>query len=112
MILAVIKLIYLFFDFNNILDFVVFLIAGVILDGKVSSNRWALGLLLSLPAFALCLLVVINLGYSLIVNGVGTSFTVSLIVIPVATIIGVFVNVKRTLLRSVEKKRLSGFTKL
>ena len=74
------------------MDFVVFLAAGVILSRKVSSNRWALGLLLALPAFTLCLLFVINLGYSSIVNGVGTSYAVSLLVIPMATSIGVFIN--------------------
>jgi hypothetical protein len=92
LILAMIKLVYLFFDFYNILDFVVFLAAGVILGRKVSSNRWVLGLFLSLPAFALCLFFVINLGYTSIVNGVGTSYAVSLLVIPMATSIGVFIN--------------------
>ncbi|ULQ53375.1 hypothetical protein [Flavihumibacter fluvii] len=104
LILAVIKLVFIFFDFYNILDFVVFLAAGIIFGGKVPSNRLALGLLLSLPAFALCLLFVINLGYSSIVNGIGTSYAVSLIVIPVATCIGVFINAKRALRRSIEKK--------
>lgn len=104
LILAVVKFVYIFFDFYNVLDFVVFLAAGIILGGKVPSNRWALGLLLSLPAFALCLFFVINLGYSSIVNGVGTSFAVSLIVIPMATSIGIFIKTKRALRRSVEKK--------
>lgn len=103
-ILAAIKLVYLFFDFYNILDLVVFLAAGMTLGGKAPSNRRWLGLLLALPAFALCLLIVINLGYSSIVNGVGTSYAVSLIVIPVSTSIGIFINVKRGLRRRVEKK--------
>ena len=103
-ILAVVKIVYMFFDFYNILDFVIFLTAGIILGGKVPSNRRALGLLLSLPAFALCLFFVIRLGYTSIVNGVGTSFALSLIVIPVATIIGVFINAKCTLGRSIMKK--------
>ena len=104
LILAVVKIVYIFFDFYNILDFVVFLTAGIILGGKVPSNRKALGLLLSLPAFVLCLFFVIRLGYTSIISGVGTSFAVSLVVIPVATIIGVFINSKRTLRRSIVKK--------
>lgn len=103
-VLAVIKLVYLFFDAYNILDFIVFLAAGIILGGKIPSNRRVLGLLLSLPAFALCLFFVINLGYSSIVNGVGTSYAVSLIVIPLATSIGIFINTKRALRRSTEKR--------
>ncbi len=76
LILAMIKLVYLFFNFYNILDFVVFLAAGVILSRKVSSNRWALWLLLSLPAFTLCQLLVINLGIQ-IFTSYESLFTVS-----------------------------------
>lgn len=104
LILAALKFVYLFFDFYNILDIVVFLGAGILLGGKVPSNRWALGLLLSLPAFVYCLFVVINLGYSSIVKGVGTSYAISLIVIPIATSIGIFINAKRSLRKSVEQK--------
>jgi peptidoglycan/LPS O-acetylase OafA/YrhL len=104
LMLAMIKLFYSFFDFYNILDVVVFLAAGIILGGKVPSKRWVLVLLLALPAFTLCLLFVLRLGYSSIVNGVGTSFAVSLILIPVATSIGVFINAKRALRTRVEKK--------
>ena len=103
-LLAFFKIVYLFFDFYNILDFVVFLTAGFLLGGKVPPNRWALGLLLSLPAFTLCLLIVIKLGYTSIVNGIGTAYLVSLIVIPVATSIGIFINAKRTLRRNTAQK--------
>jgi CRISPR/Cas system-associated protein Cas5 (RAMP superfamily) len=37
----------------------------------------------------LCLLFVVNLGYSQIINGVGTSFVISLILIPLSTAIGI-----------------------
>jgi len=88
--LALLKAIYLFLDFYNILDLVVFLSAGFVLGERIPSNRFAIGLLLSLPAFILCLLFVVNLGYSQIVDGVGTSFAVSLILIPLSTAIGIF----------------------
>src|SRR5688572_11776339 len=104
LLLAVIKLGYIFFNFYNILDFVVFLVAGMMLGEKVPANRWVSGLLLSLPAFVLCLIFVINLGYSSIVNGVGTSFAVALIVIPAATCIGILIKAKRVLHKSEEKK--------
>jgi hypothetical protein len=69
LVLAAAKFIYLFFDVYNILDFVVFLFAGIAFGGKVPPNRLALGLLLALPAFVLSLLFVINLGYSSIAKG-------------------------------------------
>ena len=104
LILAVIKLIYLFFEPYNILDFIVFLAAGIMLGGKVPPNRRFLGLLLALPAFALCLFLVIRIGYSSIMNGVGTSYAISLIVIPVATSIGIYINAKRAHRISAGKK--------
>ncbi len=88
-LLAIIKLVYLFFDFYNILDFVVYVIAGFALGGKIPKNRWFIGLLLALPTFAICLVFVLNLGYSQIIKGVGTSFAISLILIPLSTAIGI-----------------------
>ena len=41
LILAAAKFIYLFFDVYNILDFVVFLFAGIAFGGKVPPNRLA-----------------------------------------------------------------------
>ncbi len=93
--LAFIKVAYLFFDFYNVLDLVVFSIAGFAFDQRVPPNRLALGLLLALSAFALCLFIVLSLGYSYIVHGFGTSYAVSLILIPVAMFIGVIVRSKR-----------------
>jgi hypothetical protein len=104
MILAVAKLVYLFFDTYNIFDFVIFVAAGIMLGGKVPSKQRLIGLLLCLPAFTLCLFFVINLGYKSIVNGIGTSYAISLIVIPVATIIGLFINTKLALRKSIENK--------
>ena len=105
LLLALVKLIYSFFDFYNVLDIVVFLIAGFIFGGKVPPNQWPLGLLLTLPTIALCLFFVINLGYASIAKGVGTAYAIAIIVIPLATGIGLFVNAKRTLRRSAEKNK-------
>jgi len=95
-ILALIKIIYLFFDFYNVLDLVIFSIAGFAFGLRVPPNSLALGLLLALPAFALCLFFVLRLGYSSIVQGVGTSYAISLIVIPLATFIGIIIRQKRS----------------
>lgn len=94
LLLAIIKLIYSFFYFTNILDFIVFLTGGIVLGRLVPSNQRTLGLLLALPAFLLCLFFVINLGYASILNGVGTSYAISLLVVPLATGIGLFINAK------------------
>ena len=104
LILAVVKMVYMFFDFYNVMDAIVFLAAGLVIGGKVPADRKALGLLLALPAFTLCLLFVIKNGYTSIVNGIGTAFAVSLILIPVATMIGVFIHAKRKRARTFIKK--------
>jgi hypothetical protein len=104
LILAAIKLVYLFFDNYNILDFVVFLAAGILLGGKNPSRRWLSGIMMALPAFTLCLSFLIVNGYSSIVNGVGTSYAVSLIIIPLATFIGIFINAKHALRKSSRNK--------
>ena len=93
--LAAFKFVYLFFDPYGILDVVVFLTAGIILGPRVPVNRKALGLLLSLPAFSLCLFFVWSVGLTSIRNGIGTAFAISLIVIPVATVVGVFIGARR-----------------
>ena len=102
--LAAFKFVYLFFDPYGILDVIVFLTAGIILAARVPLNRKALGLLLSLPAFLLCLFFVWNVGLTSIRNGIGSSFAISLIVIPVATILGVLIGAKRLAGKSVKEK--------
>lgn len=101
LLLALAKIIYLFFDFYNILDLVVFFGAGFTLSRKVTTKRLTAGVLLFLPAFALSLFFVIRLGYSSISQGIGTSFAVSLVVIPLATFIGITIGAKRANHKSV-----------
>jgi hypothetical protein len=90
--LAGIKLIYSFFGFTTVLDSVVFLVSGYAIGRKATENRWALSVALSLPAFLLCLFFVIKLGYQSILDGIGTSYAISLVVIPLAASIGVFIT--------------------
>ncbi len=100
LLLAVFKIVYLFFNYYGIIDIVVFLSAGWSVGGKVASNRWVWGLLLSFPAFALSLFFVMRIGYSSIVHGVGTLYAVSLLAIPVASCIGIAISAKRARRRS------------
>jgi hypothetical protein len=94
-LLTIFRIVYMFFDPYGILDLVVFLSAGLAVGRKVASNRWLWGLLLSLPAFAFSLFLVMRIGYSSIVHGVGTLYAVSLIVIPVASCVGIAISAKR-----------------
>lgn len=95
LVLAGIKFVYLFFDPYSILDVPVFLAAGLFLGGKAPSNQLYFGFLLALPAFLLCLLFVLKNGYSSIVSGVGTSFAISLVLIPLAMGLGLWIRTKR-----------------
>ena len=93
--LAVFKVVYLFFDVYNVLDVVVFSIAGFVFSRNVPPNQIKLWFLLALPAVILCLFFVLRLGYTSIIQGVGTTFVVSLILIPLATFTGTLFNLKR-----------------
>ncbi len=93
--LAIVKIIYSFFDFYNVLDLLVFCGAGYAIGLKVWNNRWIWGLWLSFPAQLLCLLFTINLGYTAIINGTGTAYAVSLILMPAAACIGIAIHARR-----------------
>jgi Kef-type K+ transport system membrane component KefB len=103
-ILVVAKIVYLFFDMYNIVDFIVFLAAGMIVGKRLPSNQKAMGLLVCLPASALCVFFVLNLGYTSIVNGIGTAYAVSLIVMPVACSIGIYISARLAPRRTQAKK--------
>lgn len=96
-LLAFIKLVYLFFDSSGILDLLVFSTAGFLLSQKVPPGKIIQAALLAFPAFLLCLFFILRLGYSNIVEGVGTSYALSLIFIPTATYFGIWIKHKRSL---------------
>lgn len=99
LVLLIAKLVWMFFDPFNIMDTLVFVTAGILLGGKIPTGQKALALLLALPAVMLCLFFVVQNGYKNIVNGQGTSYAISLIVIPLATMIGVYINKRRGVLK-------------
>lgn len=94
LILAGIKLVYSFFSFFYLLDFIVFLAAGYLFGAKFPLGQRFKGLFLALPAFALSLFFVTQNGLSSIFAGIGTSHAISLVVIPIATGIGILFNKK------------------
>ena len=93
-LVAVVKIIYSFFPYFNFLDFIVFFIAGYAV-GKITTDRVLIGMSIALPAWFLCLFFVVRMGYSSIMQGVGIMLAVSLIVIPLATYIGILIGSKR-----------------
>lgn len=92
LILAGIKLVYSFFAFFYLLDLIVFLVAGILSGAKIPLDQRYLGLFLALPAFALSLFFVMQNGFTSISMGIGTSYAISLAVIPIATGLGILVN--------------------
>jgi hypothetical protein len=74
-LVAVVKMIYSFFPYFNFLDFIVFFIAGYAV-GKITTDRVLIGMSIALPAWFLCLFFVLRLGYSNIMQGVGTGVAV------------------------------------
>ncbi|HSN47449.1 MAG TPA: hypothetical protein VLR29_01690, partial [Flavobacterium sp.] len=91
MALAGIKLIYSFFDFTTVLDFIVFIIAGFVIGRMVAEKTWVLTIGLAFPTFLLCVFFLIQIGYQPLSNGVGTSYAWSLLVVPIATCVGIVV---------------------
>ncbi|MEJ7695033.1 hypothetical protein [Daejeonella sp.] len=91
-VLALIKVVYLIFDFYNVLDLVIWSFAGYAFGLKVPRQNIAPGL----PTFAICLFFVLKLGYSPLLQGVGTAYAISLIAIPLATLIGIIIRQKRS----------------
>lgn len=75
-LLALLKLVYLFFDPYNILDFVAFMCAGMILNKRLHMKRWPQGVLISVPAVLLCFLFLFNIDYVSISNGIGTTYLI------------------------------------
>lgn len=92
--LVVFKLVYTFFDYYNVIDFVVFCSAGFIINKKLSINKWLHVVPVGLPSMVICLIFLYTIGYDELSKGVGTGYLISLIVIPTATLTGYFASKK------------------
>ncbi len=92
LLLGASKLIWLSFNFLEVLELFIFLAVGYALGGKVAGGWWSWGVLLVLPAFAL---VVARLSYSNILTSIGTGYVVSLVLMPLGACIGIALGAKR-----------------
>ncbi|HLP39364.1 hypothetical protein [Lacibacter sp.] len=104
LLLAVLKVVYMFFDPFNIADFIVFLAAGYLLGGKLPANRKWLGLLMCIPTLIICFLAVRKNGFTGFMNGIGTTYAIAFIVIPAATLLGIYFQTKRSQRKSITKQ--------
>ncbi len=94
-LIACSSIIYLFFNYYNIMDLLVFFTMGCLLSRKVYGNHWQWGLVLAIPCMLLNALIVYKQGYANISSGIGTGFLAALFVIPVAACLGMFVAGRR-----------------
>jgi hypothetical protein len=94
-LIACSSIIYLFFNFYNIMDLLVFFTAGYLLSRKVFGNHWQWGLVLAIPCMLLNAFIVYQQGYANISSGIGTGFLAALFVIPAAACLGMFVGARR-----------------
>lgn len=91
-IAAGVKLVYSFLPWFNLLDLVTFALLGW-LSARLSESRgWQLWAALSGPAFLLSLFFVVRLGPALLLQGVGTGWAMSLMLIPLSTVIGMYAS--------------------
>jgi len=95
LLLAGAKILFLFFDFFIVLDLFVFFIAGFFLGKKVLGGRWLWGLIIALPSIILNSYFIFNNGFSNIFAGIGTSYLLSLLVVPFSSSLGILVAEKR-----------------
>jgi hypothetical protein len=94
LVLCIVKIIYSFFDPYNVLDFIFFFMAGFVISRKLAPLCWAWGLVLATPAFLLCSFFVVNNGFASVMQGIGTSYAISLVIIPLAACIGILTGSK------------------
>lgn len=91
-LIATLKVIYLLFNFYNILDVLVFLSAGYVLGRTISGGYFLWGVVLSLPCMLLDSFFVYRLGFSNVMSGIGTSYLMALAVVPLSACMGVWLR--------------------
>ena len=85
---AVLRLVCLFFPLMNLVDVVVFGLAGYGVGRTNPTRRWASFLLVVLPALACIAVMLVILGTDKLRNGVGTGHLYGALLIPVAAGVG------------------------
>ena len=86
------KIVYSFFPLFNLTDVIVFGAIGAVLGYVARSSSLLTSLGLALPAMVLSGYFVARLGGENVMSGVGTGWLVSMIVIPISAIAGVFLG--------------------
>ena len=95
LLLAASKIVYLFFNFLNIVDVLVFVGAGYFVGLKVFQRRWQWGFVLAIPCMVFDAIIVYNQGYTNIMAGIGTSFLIALVVVPLSACFGIWLKCKK-----------------
>ncbi len=95
LLLAFLKIIYLFFPLFNITDILVFFGTGYLLGKNVAGGHWLWGLVLAIPCLILDSSFVYKQGYSNIVSGIGTGFLISLFLVPISACLGIARSVRK-----------------
>ena len=87
LLLAPFKLLYSFFPLFNVLDLIVFAIAGLAVGRR--GAHWALAaLLVSVPSMALASYFLVRLGPDQLRHGIGVGWLISLAAMPAAALVG------------------------
>jgi hypothetical protein len=94
LLIAPVKLVYSFFPFFNVTDVLVFGVLGVLFGYLRPAKSWQWGLWLSIPTILLCLAFVRRLGSVNVLQGIGTGWAVSVLVIPLAACLGSYLGAR------------------
>jgi hypothetical protein len=89
---AFLRMVYIFFPMFNLLDLVVFGVAGYGVGRTRPKRRWLSFALIILPALAFIGFVLVNLGPQKVAEGVGIGHAYAAVLIPAATGIGLLVS--------------------
>lgn len=98
-LLAVIKLVYSFFPFSNVIDFFLFAIVGAFIQ-KNYKNKGLPMILAVLPGMVVISYFLFVLGWENISKGVGTAWLISFLILPVSALLGGFLQERK------EKKKM------
>ncbi len=92
--LVFIRLLLLLFPFTILWEGLLFFGFGYLFGGKVYGHRWTWGLLLALPVILIALFFLIIKGQG-IHSAAGTRHIASLLVVPLAACLGIYLRIKR-----------------
>ncbi len=86
------KVVYSFFPYFNLVDIIVFATVGVALGILHKTSSLLTGIVLAIPTMILCGYFVQRLGTENIMSGIGTGWLLSILLVPLSAIAGVYVG--------------------